>query len=67
MGLIDAPNKVPYFQRTYQAAFRGHTRLWKINPRSNVLLTPYMVILFGSAAATTYGMTRKVLGYNTFW
>lgn len=29
-GFVNAPNKVPEHQRTYQAAYRGHTRIWRI-------------------------------------
>jgi hypothetical protein len=29
-SLIDAKNKVPEYQRFYQAAYKAHTRLWKI-------------------------------------
>ncbi|KHO00917.1 uncharacterized protein MAM_01695 [Metarhizium album ARSEF 1941] len=30
MGLIDAKNKVPQYQRLYQQAYKAHTRLWMI-------------------------------------
>lgn len=29
-GFINAPNKVPEHQRAYQAAYRAHTRIWRI-------------------------------------
>ena len=29
-SLVNAPNKVPEHQRAYQAAYRAHTRIWKI-------------------------------------
>ncbi|KAK5656155.1 hypothetical protein OQA88_4915 [Cercophora sp. LCS_1] len=86
MGLINAANKVPQHQRVYQAAYKAHTRIWKIvsriglkaakrgpidemtqNPRSNVLLTPYLILLWGTTGATMYAMGRKVLGYNTWF
>ncbi|OAA64590.1 hypothetical protein SPI_03237 [Niveomyces insectorum RCEF 264] len=67
MGFLDNPNKVPEFQRAYQAAYRQHTRIWKIHPRSKFLMTPYLFLLYGSIATTTYGMGRKVLGYNSFF
>jgi len=30
LSLVNAPNKVPEHQRVYQAAYRAHTRIWKI-------------------------------------
>jgi hypothetical protein len=67
MGLVNAKNKVPEHQRVYQAAYRNHTRLWKISPRSNIMLTPYLVLMWGTFGACMYGMGRKVLGYNTWF
>ncbi|KAK1760935.1 hypothetical protein QBC47DRAFT_368645 [Echria macrotheca] len=67
MGLVNAPNKVPEHQRVYQAAYRAHTRIWKISPRSNVLMTPYLILMWGTFGASMYGMGRKVLGYNSFF
>lgn len=29
-GFVNAPNKVPEHQRTYQAAYRSHQRIWRI-------------------------------------
>ena len=29
-SLVNAKNKVPEHQRVYQAAYRAHTRIWKI-------------------------------------
>lgn len=29
-GFVNAQNKVPEHQRTYQAAYRAHTRIWRI-------------------------------------
>lgn len=29
-GFVNAPNKVPEHQRNYQAAYRSHTRIWRI-------------------------------------
>ncbi|KAI2602437.1 hypothetical protein GGR54DRAFT_645061 [Hypoxylon sp. NC1633] len=67
MALTNAPNKVPEHQRFYQQAYKQHTRIWKINPRSNFLLTPYYILLFGTGAATIYMAGRKVAGYNTWF
>ncbi|KAI1193613.1 hypothetical protein F5X97DRAFT_32012 [Nemania serpens] len=67
MGFINAPNKVPQHQRFYQQAYKQHTRLWQINPRSNKLLIPYYVLVAGTFTASLYMMTRKVLGYNSFF
>ncbi|KAI0834187.1 hypothetical protein F5Y06DRAFT_279631 [Hypoxylon sp. FL0890] len=67
MGLVNAPNKVPQHQRFYQQAYRQHTRLWKINPRSNYLLIPYQILLVGTFGASMYMMGRKILGYNTWF
>ncbi|TLS25657.1 hypothetical protein PpBr36_07349 [Pyricularia pennisetigena] len=43
MAFVNAPNKVPYYQRFYQTAYRNHQRVWKIvslysegNPRDSV-------------------------------
>jgi hypothetical protein len=67
MGLIDAPNKVPQHQRFYQQAYKAHTRLWQIGPRSRVLLTPYLILLWGTFGASLYAGSRKVLGYNSYF
>ncbi|XXH00418.1 hypothetical protein Hte_006762 [Hypoxylon texense] len=67
MGLVNAPNKVPQHQRFYQQAYNQHTRIWKINPRSNMLLMPYYVLLWGTFGASMYMMGRKILGYNTWF
>ncbi|KAK2602607.1 hypothetical protein N8I77_009125 [Diaporthe amygdali] len=32
-GFVNAPNKVPEHQRAYQAAYRAHTRVWRITGR----------------------------------
>ncbi|KAF3055992.1 hypothetical protein GL218_07266 [Daldinia childiae] len=66
-SLVNAPNKVPQHQRFYQQAYNQHTRVWKINPRSNYLLVPYQVLLWGSFGASMYMMGRKILGYNTWF
>ncbi|TPX15112.1 uncharacterized protein E0L32_004670 [Thyridium curvatum] len=67
MGLVNAKNTVPEKQRFYQAAYKAHTRIWRINPRSTAMYTPFVFILYGSVAASTYAMGRKVLGYNTWF
>ncbi|EXF76838.1 hypothetical protein CFIO01_09445 [Colletotrichum fioriniae PJ7] len=68
MGIVDAKNKVPDLQKFYQAAYKDHTRVWKINPRSRWYMIPYVTLLWGSlGAASFYGMGRKVLGYNTYF
>ncbi|KAI0909455.1 hypothetical protein F4823DRAFT_428078 [Ustulina deusta] len=67
MGLVDAPNKVPQYQRFYQQAYKQHTRLWQINPRSPKLMVPYTVLLWGTLGASLYMMGRKVFGYNTWF
>ena len=28
--MVDAPNRVPQHQKFYQAAYKNHTRLWRI-------------------------------------
>ncbi|KAI0003622.1 hypothetical protein F4779DRAFT_621721 [Xylariaceae sp. FL0662B] len=65
--LMNAPNKVPQHQRFYQNAYKQHTRLWRINPRSNMLLIPYNIMLWSCVSATLWGLGRKTLGYNSFW
>ncbi|KAH8174287.1 cytochrome c oxidase subunit VII domain-containing protein [Sarocladium implicatum] len=67
MGLVDAKNPVPERQRAYQAAYKAHTRLWKIGPRSQWYMMPFQVVLWGTVAATMYSGGRKVLGHNTWW
>ncbi|KAK4114934.1 hypothetical protein N656DRAFT_777139 [Canariomyces notabilis] len=67
MGLVDAPNKVPEQQRIYQAAYRAHQRIWRIHPRSNMYLRPYVILLWGSTAATMYAMGRRIFGYSTWF
>ncbi|KAL1878073.1 hypothetical protein VTK73DRAFT_8124 [Phialemonium thermophilum] len=67
MGIINAPNRVPEHQRFYQAAYRSHQRIWRINPRSKFLTTPVMIGIWGTTAFTLYGLGRKVLGYNSFF
>ncbi|KAK3366017.1 hypothetical protein B0T24DRAFT_683070 [Lasiosphaeria ovina] len=64
---MDAKNKVPELQRVYQAAYRNHTRIWRISPRSRMMLIPFNIVLYGSLAANMYAMGRKVLGYNTWF
>ncbi|KAI3330960.1 hypothetical protein F4824DRAFT_504610 [Ustulina deusta] len=66
-SLVDAPNKVPQYQRFYQQAYKQHTRLWQINPRSPKLMVPYTVLLWGTLGASLYMMGRKVFGYNTWF
>ncbi|TRX92944.1 hypothetical protein FHL15_006082 [Xylaria flabelliformis] len=67
MGMIDAPNKVPQHQRFYQQAYKQHTRLWQINPRSPKILIPYQILLWSTFGASMYMMGRKILGYNTWF
>ncbi|EGR46464.1 uncharacterized protein TRIREDRAFT_80441 [Trichoderma reesei QM6a] len=67
MGLIDAKNKVPEYQRFYQAAYKAHTRLWKIHPRSRWYMGPYLVALWGGFGASIYAASRKVAGHNTWF
>ncbi|RYO84584.1 hypothetical protein DL766_010550 [Monosporascus sp. MC13-8B] len=67
MGMVNAPNTVPQKQRFYQDQFRQHIRLWKISPRSNVMILPYQILLWGTFGSTMYMMGRKVLGYNTWF
>lgn len=67
MGLIDAKNKVPEQQRMYQHAYKAHTRLWRINPRSRYMLTPFTILLWGTTAATLYAAGRRVFGKSTWF
>ncbi|KAK1240657.1 hypothetical protein MKX07_004685 [Trichoderma sp. CBMAI-0711] len=66
-SLIDAKNKVPEYQRFYQAAYKAHTRLWKIHPRSRWYMGPYLVALWGGFGASIYAASRKVAGHNTWF
>ncbi|KAL7625577.1 hypothetical protein AAE478_004797 [Parahypoxylon ruwenzoriense] len=65
--LVNAPNSVPEQQKFYQQAYNQHVRVWKINPRSNFLLVPYQVLLWGAFGASMYMMGRKIMGYNTWF
>ncbi|KAJ4129961.1 hypothetical protein ACLX1H_005653 [Fusarium chlamydosporum] len=67
MPLVNAKNPVPQNQRYYQNAYKNHTRLWKIGPRSRVMMTPYLILLWGTLGASFYGAGRKVLGYNSYF
>ncbi|KAL2135357.1 hypothetical protein VTI74DRAFT_8883 [Chaetomium olivicolor] len=67
MGLINAPNKVHEQQRVYQQAYKAHQRIWRISPRSAMMLTPYNILLWGTTAATFYAMGRKIFGKNTWF
>ncbi|KAL2757179.1 hypothetical protein ACRALDRAFT_2102827, partial [Sodiomyces alcalophilus JCM 7366] len=66
-SLINARNKVPEHQRFYQAAYKNHQRLWKINPRSKYYMAPYLVLVWGGFAGTIYMAARKVTGHNTWF
>ncbi|KAL8307778.1 hypothetical protein RB601_004999 [Gaeumannomyces tritici] len=48
MAFVNAKNKVPEYQRFYQAQYRNHVRLWKIHPRSKFLLTPFLIAMWGT-------------------
>jgi len=67
MAFINAKNKVPEHQRMYQKAYRQHTRIWKIHPRSSMLIVPYTILLWGSVGAATYAVGRKIMGHNTWF
>jgi hypothetical protein len=67
MGFVDAKNKVPEYQRYYQQAYKNHTRVWNIHPRSRMLMVPYQILLWGTFGATMYSAGRKILGYNTWF
>ncbi|KAL2268550.1 hypothetical protein VTJ83DRAFT_3396 [Remersonia thermophila] len=67
MALINAANKVHENQQYYQAAYKAHTRLWRINPRSKIYLRPYALLLWGTTAASLYAMGRRVWGKNTWF
>ncbi|KAH8652473.1 hypothetical protein BX600DRAFT_472640 [Xylariales sp. PMI_506] len=65
MGLVNAQNKVPQYQKFYQQAYNQHTRLWMIGQRSSYLFLPYKVLMWGTLGASMYMMGRKILGYNS--
>lgn len=67
MAFVNRPNNVPQLQRMYQAAYRAHTRVWKINPRSNWYMTPYLILMWGTFGASLYAMGRKATGHNTWF
>ncbi|KAK3940799.1 hypothetical protein QBC46DRAFT_384245 [Diplogelasinospora grovesii] len=66
-GFIYAENKVPQYQRMYQQAYRAHTRLWKISPRSTFMLTPFTILMWGTFGGCMWMMGRKVMGKNTWF
>ncbi|KAI0016716.1 hypothetical protein F4780DRAFT_782952 [Xylariomycetidae sp. FL0641] len=65
--LVNAPNKVPKYQKEYQQAYKQHTRLWRIHPRSPYLLVPYNIALWGCFGTTLWMLGRKAMGHNTMW
>ncbi|KAI0396181.1 hypothetical protein F5Y17DRAFT_456310 [Xylariaceae sp. FL0594] len=67
MSFYDPPNRVPEHQRFYQQAYKNHTRLWMINPRSRYMLVPYQILVWGTFGASLWMMGRKVMGHNTWW
>ncbi|EHK49717.1 uncharacterized protein TrAtP1_010968 [Trichoderma atroviride] len=67
MSMINAKNKVTEHQRFYQQAYKAHTRLWMINPRSRWYMVPYLAALWGGFGATLYAASRKVAGHNTWF
>ncbi|KAK2072291.1 hypothetical protein P8C59_006653 [Phyllachora maydis] len=66
-GLMTRKNKVPEHQKFYQTAYRNHERVWKINPRSRYLLTPYLILLWGTTGCTIWMMGRTVMGRKTWF
>jgi len=67
MALMDSQNKVHQYQKQYQKAYKAHTRIWRINPRSGMMLTPFTIVLWGTTAATMYAMGRRIFGHNTWF
>ncbi|KAK0392128.1 hypothetical protein NLU13_1626 [Sarocladium strictum] len=67
MGLVNAKNPTPERQRAYQAAYKAHTRLWKISPGARWYIMPYQILLWGTVGATLYAGGRKILGHNTWY
>ncbi|KAL8376446.1 hypothetical protein RB595_007506 [Gaeumannomyces hyphopodioides] len=80
MGFVNAKNKVPEYQRFYQAQYRNHVRLWKIDrkahtgrdtiaqhPRSKFMITPFLITLWGTLGLSVWGLGRKAAGYNSYW
>ncbi|KAL8376447.1 hypothetical protein RB595_007506 [Gaeumannomyces hyphopodioides] len=67
MGFVNAKNKVPEYQRFYQAQYRNHVRLWKIHPRSKFMITPFLITLWGTLGLSVWGLGRKAAGYNSYW
>ncbi|KAJ4302132.1 hypothetical protein N0V88_002268 [Collariella sp. IMI 366227] len=65
--LLNHPNKVRQNQQFYQQAYKAHTRIWRINPRSGGMLMPYNILLWGTTAAAVYAMGRKIFGKNTWF
>ncbi|KAH7309443.1 hypothetical protein B0I35DRAFT_439977 [Stachybotrys elegans] len=69
MGLVDAKNKVPEYQRFYQQAYKAHTRVWQINPRSRFLVTPFTFVMwatFGGSYTLEFRPGHHGLTYSSF-
>ncbi|KAK4241101.1 hypothetical protein C8A03DRAFT_30705 [Achaetomium macrosporum] len=67
MPIYKAVNKVPEHQRVYQAAYKAHERIWRINPRSRMYLVPYNILLWGTTAATFWAVGRRIFGKSTWF
>ncbi|KAL1971624.1 hypothetical protein VTN31DRAFT_2245 [Thermomyces dupontii] len=64
-GFIYRENRVPYYQRLYQA-HDGKRQWWK-SERSPYILYPYFFMLGTSGILTLYGLGRAVFGKKTFF
>jgi Cytochrome c oxidase subunit VII len=54
LSFVDAKNKVPEYQRMYQAAYKGHTRIWNIVSKiADLAVLPTQILIGGSQTRRT--------------
>ncbi|KAL4886932.1 hypothetical protein BJY04DRAFT_212900 [Aspergillus karnatakaensis] len=58
-------NRVPYYQRLFQS--HDGKRQWYQTSRSNWVMYPYLISVYGLGAATMYAMGRMVFGHKTWF
>jgi hypothetical protein len=72
-SMIDAKNKVPYYQRFYQQAYKAHTRLWMIvrptaypwpaeRRLANNTTGPPQPLVHGALPCPALGIFRRLVG-----
>ncbi|OJJ44119.1 hypothetical protein ASPZODRAFT_834490 [Penicilliopsis zonata CBS 506.65] len=64
-GFVFRENRVPYYQRLFQK--HDGKRQWYQTERSNYIMYPYLLSVYGLGIASTYAMIRMVFGKKTFF